>query len=197
MTERTWLLCDYGEVLSHAPSEDDRAELADLAGAARELFWSDYWSSRTDYDRGALSNQEYWDVVLGHPVEPDLLLRLMELDARMWSRPRESSLRAAHGAAAHGLRLAILSNAPAALADAFDRLDWLSPFSPRLFSGHLGVVKPDPRIYRTALEVLGAPASRVIFVDDRPENVAAARALGIDGRVFEGAATLADIAPLI
>jgi FMN phosphatase YigB (HAD superfamily) len=47
------------------------------------------------------------------------------------------------------------------------------------------LMKPDPRIYRLALERAGAPAGESVFVDDRPENVEAARRLGLYGIVFE------------
>jgi len=45
-----------------------------------------------------------------------------------------------------------------------------------------GVRKPDPRIYRLALERLGGVApERAMFLDDFPPNVEAARRLGIHG----------------
>lgn len=42
-----------------------------------------------------------------------------------------------------------------------------------------GVRKPDPRAYLGAAEALGVPASACVFVDDRPSNCAAARAVGM------------------
>jgi putative hydrolase of the HAD superfamily len=44
--------------------------------------------------------------------------------------------------------------------------------------------KPDPAIYRHTLDKLGVAAHEAIFIDDIPANIAAARALGIDGIVF-------------
>ena len=47
-------------------------------------------------------------------------------------------------------------------------------------SSHVGVRKPDPRIFALALEELGRPdPARCVFLDDHPANVAAARALGM------------------
>lgn len=50
-------------------------------------------------------------------------------------------------------------------------------------SSRVGVAKPDPEIYRVALERLGGegPSDAVLFVDDSAENVAAARAAGLAG----------------
>jgi len=57
-------------------------------------------------------------------------------------------------------------------------------------SWELGVLKPDARIYRIALERLGVPAGEALFVDDRPENVAGAEAVGMRGLVFTGDASV-------
>jgi FMN phosphatase YigB (HAD superfamily) len=47
----------------------------------------------------------------------------------------------------------------------------------------VGALKPDPAFYRRALAGTGVDAGDVLFVDDRADNVAAARALGIDAVV--------------
>ena len=46
-------------------------------------------------------------------------------------------------------------------------------------SGTEGMAKPDPAIYRLAVERAGLPAQRLAFVDDSPVNVAAAREAGL------------------
>jgi putative hydrolase of the HAD superfamily len=56
-----------------------------------------------------------------------------------------------------------------------------------LSSCYLGLRKPEPAIYRRALDILGRPAQRVLFIDDRVENVAGAAAAGIKAIRFEGA----------
>jgi putative hydrolase of the HAD superfamily len=63
-------------------------------------------------------------------------------------------------------------------------------FDVALSSCYLGLRKPAPTIYRRALDIIGCPAERVLFIDDRQENVAAAAAEGIKTIRFEGAAPL-------
>jgi glucose-1-phosphatase len=53
-----------------------------------------------------------------------------------------------------------------------------------------GLVKPDPAFFRLALELVGAPPDRALFVDDRPDLVAAAAAMGIDSVTVPGPASL-------
>lgn len=48
-------------------------------------------------------------------------------------------------------------------------------------SARVGVVKPDRGIYEIAAKRAGVPMERCLFVDDRPENVEAAVALGMTG----------------
>ena len=45
-------------------------------------------------------------------------------------------------------------------------------------SALVGVRKPDPSIYRQALDELGAEGAQCFFIDDRPENIEAARDAG-------------------
>lgn len=62
-----------------------------------------------------------------------------------------------------------------AFADAFD---------PLILSAEVGLVKPDARIFHLALERAHLPPSQAVFVDDFPENVDAALALGMAGVLF-------------
>ncbi len=43
-------------------------------------------------------------------------------------------------------------------------------FEHLLFSARLGVAKPDPAAFAAALDVIGEPASEVVFIDDRAER---------------------------
>jgi HAD superfamily hydrolase (TIGR01509 family) len=54
----------------------------------------------------------------------------------------------------------------------------------------LGVRKPDPAFFLRLLEHVGREPAACLFVDDRPENVAAAAALGLRAHVFRGAPDL-------
>ena len=50
--------------------------------------------------------------------------------------------------------------------------------------------KPDPRIYRLAVDLTQRDPRECLFVDDRPLNVAAARRVGMPAIRFESAAQL-------
>jgi len=93
--------------------------------------------------------------------------------------------------AARGRRLYALTNFshetwPVARA----RFDFLGRFEDVVVSGEVGLVKPDPRIYRLAIERCRLDPARTVFVDDLPANVAAARAEGLHGVHFTTAERL-------
>ena len=53
-------------------------------------------------------------------------------------------------------------------------------------SGDEKLVKPDPAIYRLALDRFGLAAGEAVFVDDNAANIAAAAAMGIHAVLFTG-----------
>jgi epoxide hydrolase-like predicted phosphatase len=89
-------------------------------------------------------------------------------------------------------RLAVLSNSPPGLAQ------WLADwgihdlFDMVFCSGDEGVTKPDPTAFEATLERLGVAPEEVIFIDDTPGHVEAARALGLHGLLFTTAEALTE-----
>jgi len=68
---------------------------------------------------------------------------------------------------------------------------FMARFDDVLVSGEVGLVKPDPRIYALAIARFRVTPARTLFIDDRDENVAAARGAGMLGHQFKDARTLA------
>jgi len=64
------------------------------------------------------------------------------------------------------------------------RFDFLGWFENVVVSGELGMTKPDPAIYRVAIERCALVPARTLFIDDMPDNVAAARSLGFEAVLF-------------
>lgn len=57
-------------------------------------------------------------------------------------------------------------------------------------SSEIGVAKPEWGIFAAALDRLGLPAEKALFVDDHPGHVAAAETFGIRGHHFQSAESL-------
>jgi len=79
-----------------------------------------------------------------------------------------------------GLRLAVVSNSNGTLLRLFDRLGLTPAFGAILDSTVEGVEKPDPRLFRLALERLGEDAGTAVHVGDLYHvDVVGARAAGV------------------
>ncbi len=72
----------------------------------------------------------------------------------------------------------------------FDCFHLRELFKVTLSSCYLGLRKPDEAIYQRALEILGRRAERVLFIDDRAENVVGAVTAGMKAIKFDGAEEL-------
>jgi 2-haloacid dehalogenase len=65
-------------------------------------------------------------------------------------------------------------------------LEFLNEFDREYVSGRMGVVKPDPRIYEMVEADCGIAPERLLFTDDREENIMAAAARGWQVHHFTG-----------
>ncbi len=174
---------DYGQVLSLPQNSEAHHTLVGLSGLEPALFEQRYWAHRLAYDCGRVRAEEFWGAVLGvngGGVEAARLRRLIEEDARSWLDVNEAVLRWALGLPGRGVRIALLSNMPVDLRETMRlRFGWLERFAAQVYSCEVGVAKPEAAIYLHCLRELRLEAAEALFVDDREENVAAARRLGI------------------
>ncbi len=69
---------------------------------------------------------------------------------------------------------------------------FLADFGETVVSGEVGYIKPDPRIFDVLVARTGLPASDMVFIDDRADNVDAARQLGFVALQFTSPEALAD-----
>tara|TARA_R110000765_G_scaffold94751_2_gene178557 strand:+ start:76 stop:696 length:621 start_codon:yes stop_codon:yes gene_type:complete len=63
---------------------------------------------------------------------------------------------------------------------------FLREFDRDFISGHLSMIKPDPKIFAAVEQQTGLSPDALIFTDDRPDNIAAARVRGWQTHLFDG-----------
>jgi epoxide hydrolase-like predicted phosphatase len=188
------VLFDFGGVFMESPFaavRDFGAGLGIDPQRALELLFGPY-DRDTDHpwhrlERGELSLLEARQAIfeLGDPEERiDLFAALGSL--------RNASVRAdmieiAREARARGVKTAIVTNNVREFGDAWRSMLPLDElFDAVVDSAHVGMRKPDPRIFQLALERLGGvPPEQAVFLDDFQGNVAAAERVGIRGILVE------------
>ena len=194
-SSRRHIVFDFGAVVFRwRPAQMLMRELPHLApdeaqGAhwASQIFQS-YGGDWADFDRGAVSVRELVARIgqrtgLG---AADVQTAIDGVARELQAQPdMVALLRRLHGA---GHPLHYLSNMPAPIANALEaRNPFMACFDSGVFSARVGLIKPDPAIFLLAAERFGAAPAELVFIDDHPPNIAAARALGWDGFVFTGA----------
>lgn len=184
------VIFDYGRVLSLAPSDAELQDFAALVGVTEPPFFQIYSATRHNYDCGRCDFWQHWQAfadAAGVKLRRAQVERIAGMETLMWLRVNPEMLALAREIKAQGMRTAILSNIPHDLLDEVRKFGWLDEFELKIWSCELGIVKPNPAIYRACLDALGCDARRSLFFDDRANNVEAARRLGMEAHIFESA----------
>ena len=183
------IIFDFGGVMVDFSQMDSLREqesrLGLQPGGLAEILWqSPDWRLA---EVGAITDEEFWRrsgprLGLHTPEAIGEFVQALFRDAR--TDPRMATLvQRLRGR----YRTGLLSNAsdilPQLLGERYG-LDGL--FDVEVISALVGLAKPDPTIYRLALERLGTRPEATIFVDDYEPNVTAATTLGIHAIHFVG-----------
>ncbi|MEV6967758.1 HAD-IA family hydrolase [Hamadaea sp. NPDC051192] len=170
---------DFEDILrEHFPALSDE----DLAGAiaAGDVFMAAAADAATpDYDdfhRAILSHLGITGTPelladLRRPVPPESILEVFPEVLPTLRTLRE-----------RGVRMAVVSDAWPELPELHQALGLGGFFEAYAISALVGCHKPDPRMYRHASDALGLAPGQCLFVDDAPDLVEAALALGYQGR---------------
>ncbi|MET3804565.1 putative hydrolase of the HAD superfamily [Nakamurella sp. UYEF19] len=183
-----WVVFDLGDVVLRATTAF--GPLAELLTVAPDAFTAAYFEHRRAYDLHTDPAIFFTDVARSSGAgRPDaaLIAELVRIDDLGWSVTDPDMLRLIEELHAARISLAVLSNAPSSMGRLIEVQPWVGPFQHLLFSGDLGLMKPDAEIYRRLLAQLAVHADEVAFLDDRPDNINGAIGVGIHGFVFKGA----------
>jgi putative hydrolase of the HAD superfamily len=127
------------------------AELSDGRINGQSLDW-DWWLER------------YFDL-LGVP-EPHLAGKRIARGYGLWSHPLEGVAEAIEAIRRKGIRVAVVSNSDGSVTESLARAGLAHLFEFVIDSHDVGVSKPDPRIFRAALERMEVDPSQAWYVGD-------------------------------
>jgi putative hydrolase of the HAD superfamily len=179
---RAAMLAEMAYYRAHHDEAVDWAALKDLRRRCAAIV--------QDQLQTSLPLEDVLDALLGairfraYPEVPDVLARLR----------------------AGGARLAVVSNWDVSLHDVLEHTELRPLVDAVVISAELGVAKPDPGIFRAALDRLGAAADGAVHVGDSLEHdVAGARAAGLEAVLVarkgagaqDGVRTVASLAELV
>ena len=192
MTSIDHVLFDIGGVLgSNGWDREQRAAAIERFGLDADDFQYRHEETIGAFESGQISLDEYLDVtVFSGPrtFSRDEFKRFMfEL-----STPYADSIGIARALRDAGARLATLNNESRELnVHRIQRFGLCGLFDVFFSSCWLGVRKPTREIYERVLGMTQAVPQRTLFIDDREQNLAPARALGMQTIHFQSASALA------
>ncbi|WP_298916578.1 HAD family phosphatase [uncultured Algimonas sp.] len=155
--------------------------LADRAGMSVEDARAHFEQSDIlkGYQRGASRDAAFLDA-LSQRFALDAPRTVLARHWKDWVRPPFPGVIDAIRTLGDDFATACLSNTNALHWERLHELfDLKAVFDPALASHELKLAKPDPAIFQTVIDRTGVAPDRILFFDDSPENVRAARAMGM------------------
>ena len=197
MSRRT-IVFDVGGVLVHwqplelmrqalpAQAHDPTSAKAVAAAVFQTFAPTADWAQ---FDLGRIGAEALAERIAARTGYPLQGLRALIAAIPAHIQPMPASLALLECARAAGHRLALLSNMPVPYADHLEaQHECFGWFEARVFSGRVGLIKPERAMFEHARDAMALDLDRTLFIDDHPANIDAARACGWQALHFEDAA---------
>ena len=193
------IVFDIGNVLTDFRWKDflrdkgfDEQMIGRIAKASVE---SPLWK---EYDRGEMESEELLREFIKQDPQIEEELHRAYDDIHGIVTPRDYAIPWVRELKEKGYGVYYLSNfSDKAYDECADSLAFIPYTDGGILSFQDKVVKPEPQIYLLLLERFGLKAEECVFLDDTPENIEAAKALGLYGIVFRSREqALAELAEL-
>lgn len=167
--EIKWIFFDLGSTLIDE-TEADLQRIREMT-AGTDITEAQYREKRAEYIRQGKS---------GDPAA----IAFFGLTKTPWhselEQPYPDAAPTLEALKGRGFRLGVIANQNPGTAERLKRWNMLQYFDVVVTSAEAGVAKPDPAIFRMALEQAGCAPTQAVMVGDRIDNdVAPARALGM------------------
>jgi putative hydrolase of the HAD superfamily len=185
VAEREACLVDVYNTLLSCDFVAHRAELPVLAGLSVQDWGQRYERIGAALGTGQLSKAEGFERMLregGVEPRPDLVRTLVDRDRELLLRSArlyDDALPFLRSLRSRGVKIAVVSNCSDHTRDLLEANGVAELADTLVLSCEVGAAKPAAEIFGYALDRLGVPARRALFVDDQPSFCAGATALGI------------------
>ncbi len=149
---------------------------------SEELLSQEIPKFKPDFQRGKISEEQFWESICSE-------LNCQTPEGALW----ESAFREAlsHRKEVYHLayqlgksyKVGFLSNTEVAAAKQFNKFH-PEYFDVKIFSCYENSIKPESQIYELCLEQLQIKPNQAVFIDDKVENIAGAKNVGMHGIVY-------------
>ena len=155
----------------------DRPELYDRLMV--KVFRSPYWVMM---DHGLAEPEEAAEAMIGRDTELAPYIRTVAVQWSDMKHVISEGVAAVRACVDHGLKTFVMSNyGDSTFRIIEEKYDFFRLFDGKLVSSRVGLMKPDPEIYRRLIREFDLTPERTLFVDDNPANIEMALYLGWQG----------------
>lgn len=153
-----------------------------------QRFFEGYGGDWGEFDRGTLDEHALVPRIAARTgLDPDAVRRVVNAVPQAL-QPHAPTVALLGELQAEGHRLFFLSNMPRPYADWLERQNpFLRLFEDGVISGRVGAIKPERAIFELASRRFGLAPQELLFFDDVPANVQAAREAGWRSELFTSA----------
>jgi putative hydrolase of the HAD superfamily len=176
---------DLGGVIVRTEFQAPREHLAERVGMEYEGLVKLVFESETSRQAsvGAIREDEHWAAIMRKlhlPASETQAVRDEFFAGDVTDRKLLDFMRELRKT----MKVGLISNAWSGLRPWIVKEKFDDSFDAMIVSAEVGVMKPDARIYQIALEKLGVAPAEAVLLDDFPENVEGARAVGMQAIHF-------------
>jgi len=185
-TKPSAIVFDIGNVLVNWDTDLLYAHLLPDVSARQSLFEeAGLDEMNLSVDRGAPFRETIYATADKFPHHADLIRAWHDRWAEMFTPRIDGSWEILRSLRAAGWPVYALSNFGRESFELGEQMyPELAEFDKRFISAHLGVIKPEARIYEILEEHTGLSGAELFFIDDRADNIAAAKERGWQGYQF-------------
>ena len=177
---------DWGGVLNGKPGTVFGQKVAELLGITYEQYLEAYFHHNKKINRGEITEQELWSLVLAELGHPDMVQEVMKISQEFnVDSLNKDVLGLVDKLHATGYKLGLLSNNTHEKAALMREKGLEKHFDVFHVSAETGFVKPDPEAFQHFAKELGITLSELIFIDDAKKSLSTAQECGFTPILFE------------
>ena len=185
------ILFDLGGVFVPDSTEALNREMAEYAGVTEDVLAGKWRDALSALFTGRMSVRGFYSSLLMGEVDPNtLLMKHIEIYLRLYRLDQDMLKFLNHVKTRYVT--ACLTNTEPEIAEVNRQKGLYAHFDHAFLSTEMGLRKPDKDMFLTVIGKLAVAPGEVVFVDDKPENVAAADSVGMKTVVFTDRLSLMD-----
>ena len=178
------IIFDIGGVVTNTDFDEVYFKFAERVGLDRDFVKQYHKEKLDDLLLGNISLDQFWTDMKEGGASPDADLKKIWIEVGMDNREVNDELLGIIKELRKKYSVGVLTNVSEGRLLLDEKIDLWSHFDYVLSSCKEGVMKPDERFYKMALEKARVSPEEAVFIDDAKKNIEGAEDLGIHGILY-------------